>query len=202
MSDVNPFEAPIEASGSGAYGPGPVKIPTSLMVISIIGLIFGLFGLLGVCFGGVGLAMSQSIVEMVPDEEAKVAMREMMDLQFIPTVIQLALSLFVAPLLIAASIGCLTRKSWSEGLMKIALMGSILSSVVGLGLTAWLLLFHWDAINAPNAAQPGGEAITIVSQVIGVGMALAFLGFYIWGLIAMGGKTIKSFYDQINGTGR
>ena len=208
MSDANPFEEkPVEATIAETYNPaqgppGPVPIPTSLMIISIIGLLFGLFGLLGVCAGGASLAMSETFINVMPDEDTKVAMREMMELQFIPSIIQLGLSLIVSPLLVAACIGCFTRQTWSQGLMKLAMLGCILSSLVGLGIYAWMILYHWDAIKAPNAGQPGGEAITMFSQAFSIGLAVLALGFYIWALIAMGGKTITAFYDRINAVNR
>ena len=148
--------------------------------------------------GGVGLAASGALVDMVPGEDVKKSMQELFDLQFIPAMIQLAISLFVSPMLIAASIGCLTRKSWSQGLMKISLLGSILSSVVGLGVAAWMLLFHWDKIVAPSVAQGQPEWVAVSGQLFGMGISVLVLCFFIWALIAMGGKKIVAFYDQIN----
>ena len=205
MSEQNPFSKPIDATVVEAYQPpqgapsGPLKIPASLMTIAIIGMILAAFGLFGVCIGGAGLAMTEMFVDFMPDEDAKVAMRELFDLQFIPSLIQIAISAIVAPLLLVAGIGSLTRKPWSEGLMKLALIGSILSSVIGLGISAWLTLFHWDVINAPNAAQPGGETITIFSQALNIGFQALFLIFFVWALIAMGGKTISTFYNNLSG---
>ncbi|MEL7338375.1 MAG: hypothetical protein AAFN70_19460 [Planctomycetota bacterium] len=205
MTGENPFSKPVEATVVEAYKTpqgapsGPLKIPASLMAIAIIGMILGAFGLFGVCAGGAGLAMTEMIIDVMPDEDAKVAMRDLLDLQFIPTLIQLGISVIVSPLLMVAGIGCLTRKSWSKGLMKLALVGSILSTLVGMGITAWMTLFHWDAINAPNAGQPGGDALTMFSQAIGIGFQVAFLIFFIWALIAMGGKTISTYYNNLSG---
>lgn len=206
MSDANPFEEqPVEATVTESYNPaqgppGPVPIPTSLMIIGIVGLLFGLFGLLGICLSGGSLAMSEMIVNFLPNEDAKAATRELLDLQFIPTIVQLGLSLIVSPLLLVACIGCLTRQTWSQGLTKLAMLGCILSSLIGLGFNAWLILFHWDKVNAPNAGQPGGEMATIITQVFVFGFAVVALGFYTWALIAMGGKTITAFYDKIGAT--
>ena len=91
MSDANPFEEQpvVEATITESYNPeqgppGPEPIPTSLMIISIVGLLFGLFGLLGICLSGGSLAMSEMIVDFLPNEDAKAATRELLDLQFIP----------------------------------------------------------------------------------------------------------------------
>ena len=207
MSDANPFEEQpvVEATITESYNPeqgppGPEPIPTSLMIISIFGLLFGLFGLLGICLSGGSLAMSEMIVDFLPNEDAKAATRELLDLQFIPTIIQIGISLIVSPLLVVACIGALTRQTWSQGLMKLSLLGCILSSLIGLGIAAWTIFFHWDMLNAVNSGQPGGEMFTIVSQGLTIGFVVVTLGFYIWALIAMGGKTITAFYDKIGAT--
>jgi len=126
----------------------------------------------------------------------------LMDMQFIPQIIQLVISIVVAPILVAGCIGCLTRKPWSQGLVKIGILGSILSSVVSLGIAAWMLLFHWDKVVAPQAGQPGGEMVAMVSQAIPIGIMLITLGFFVWALIAMGNKKITAFYDSLSSARR
>ena len=197
----NPFEKPVPASTAEAYktpesqpSGAPKSIPTTLMVISIVGLILGVFGLLGVCMGGISLAMSDMIADVMPDEESKDAMRKLFDLQFIPNLIQLALSTIVAPLLLAGSIGCLTRKPWSRGVMKLAIVGSIISYLFGMGAGAWMMLFHSETLSAPNANQPGGQAMTMVIQIFTYGFLFAILVFFIWAFFAMGSKKINDFY--------
>lgn len=208
MSDANPFDPPVEATVADAYNPGqgppgPEPIPKSLMFIGILGVIFGLLGLLGICSGGAVLVMSEMFVGLVPGgEDVKEAMRELMELQFIPSIVQLALSLIVSPLLVTACVGCLTRQLWSQGLTKIAMIGCIVSSLVGLALTAWMLLFHWETLMAPNRAQPGGEMATIVGQVFAIGLVIAQLVFYFWALIALRGKTITAFYEKLSSVDR
>lgn len=203
MSESNPFEKPVQASTAEAYQTpesqpsGPVSIPTSLMVISIIGILLSLLSLSGVCFQGAALAMTDMMMDMMPDEETKDAMRKLMDLQFIPMIAQLALSLVVAPLLLVGCIGCLTRKPWSRGLMKIGIIGSMLLSIMGLGILAWITLFHWETLAAPNANQPGGEMMSMVGHVIGVGYQLIVLGFLVWALIAIGSQKTAAFYERI-----
>ena len=208
MSDANPFEAPSNEESSNApvqatlspppqVPAGPVPIPTSLLVICIVGLVLGLFGLFGTCMGGGMLAMSEMLIDVLPDEDAKAATRELLDLQFIPTIIQLVLSVIISPLLLAACIGALIRKRWSQGLLKLALIGSIISSILTLGVTLWLMLFHWEALVAPNAGQPGGEIATIVGQVMAVGFSVIGLAFFVWSFFALGNKKITAFYEAI-----
>lgn len=210
MTEPNPFEKQADPV-TQAYASGPSNqyakppIPTGLMVISIIGLLLGLFGILGTCAGGIGLFASSALTDLMPDEEAKKAMTDLMDLQFIPSIIQLLLGLVVSPILIAGCIGCLVRKPWGQGLMKLALMGSILSAVVGLGIAVWMTMFHIDLIAAPNAGQLGKEQATsfaYLGQIIGILMQVAFLGFYFWALMYMGSKKVNDFFDQVSGSGK
>ena len=150
MSDKNPFEnpfeKPIENTPAPYASPGqinhPESIPTGALVISIIALLLGLVGILGSCGGVVTVLASDMLAEMVPNEEGKAAMKELMGITFLPTVIQTIIGFAVSTLVIVASIGCLTRKTWGRGLMKIGMLGSILYSLASMGVTLWLTLTH------------------------------------------------------------
>ncbi|QEG21679.1 hypothetical protein [Mariniblastus fucicola] len=208
MSENNPFEKSVQDSVVEAYAPaptgapGPKSIPTGVMVVGIIGLLLGLLGLMGVCIGGFSLGMTETFVKLMPGEDVQEAFQKVMDLQFIPTLIQLTLSLILSPMLIAACIGCLTRKAWSGGLLKISLMGMIFSSVVSLLITVWLMLFHSDTLLAPSVAQMGGNVDAAkpgfyVGQAIAIGFALLYLVFFIWALIYARGKRATEYFDRI-----
>jgi len=200
MSDHNPFEKPVDNTPSPYNTPGAREsIPTGVMVISIIALLLGLMGLFGSCFGAAVLLSSDFFVGLMPDQESKDAMREMMAEQFVIGIIQSVVSLIVSALLVAGAIGCLTRKPWGASLIRLGMFASILTALLGIGMTIWTVLFNAEQMAGANAGQMGKEQALqffYVQQGIAIVMMLVFLGFYIFGAIYFGRQSVRDFFDR------
>ena len=83
--------------------------------------------------------------------------------------------------------------------MRMAMLTCIFSSLVSLGVTLWLTLFHADTMAAPNAAQLGeaqAKQIFYLGQAFGVGLIAVMMGFYIFGAIYFGKQKVKDFFDR------
>lgn len=186
----NPYEQPTADSSLKPF-------PTDLMVICIICLVLGVFGMFGTCMGGIGIAGS-FFSDMIPDEEIRKNMNEQMSVQFVPLVIQVLLGVVLSPLMVVACIGCLTRKDWGRSLCAMACIGFVIWNVLSIGASIWLLVFHTDVLakqSMPTFGEETAKHFVFAGQIVGIMMALLFIGFYIFAAIYMKRKTTIDFFD-------
>lgn len=202
MTEHNPFEKPIENKPVGSQPPvarGPEPMPTGVMVVSIIAVLLGVMGLMGSCFGTVSMFASESFMSFLPPE-AQEATKEAMAVQFLPGIIQSVLGMVLSAILLAAAIGCLTRKPWGQNWMKISMYGCILSSLLGIAIVVWTAMFHADTMAAINEAQGMSKEQSLqffyAGQIFTGVMALAFLVFYIFGAIYFGKQHVTDFFER------
>jgi hypothetical protein len=204
MSD-NPFEKPVDTAPVGNIPSGPQPFPTGLMVVSILCLVCGLFGLLGTCLNGLGLFGSAALLDFVPEEAMPAEAREnalkAVEIQFVPGVIQLILGVILSPIMFVGAIGCLTRKAWGRKLLSMSLVGFILWGIFGIGVLVWLTFSHADllsAANVPTMGEDGAKTAFYVGQVLAILLSLAFMVFYIFSWFYLKKQTVVEFYE---GTG-
>ena len=192
----NPFEQPTVPQSNEAYPTGPVGFPTAVMVICILCLILGLFGLFSACAGGGTLAAAESLAQIMP-AEAREDFQKQMDLQFIPLIFQTVIGAIFAPLMVVASIGCLIRKPWGRSLLVIAAIGFIVWNLVGIGVAAWMTIFHIDTLAGPNAASLGKDTavqMAYAGQIFAIVLSAVFMCFYIFAATHMNRKSVKDFF--------
>ncbi len=194
MSD-NPFEQPVAAETNQTLL-GPASIPTTAVVISIICLILGVLGLFGMCALGGMLAAADSISQMMPEGDRD-GFEQQMALQFVPGMIQIAIGVIFAPLMVAACIGCLTRKAWGRSLFMIAVTGFIVWNLFATATAIWMTVFHIEELAAPNVSAMGKEVamqMAYATQIFAIVFSVAFLCFYIFAAVYMKRQNIKDFY--------
>ncbi len=210
MTDHNPFEKPIEntpvSTGANVGVPSaPESLPTGVMVVSIIALLLGVFGLLGTCIGGASLLASESLMGFLP-EEAQEATKNAMEIQFVPGMVQLVTGLLLSVMLVVAAIGCLTRKPSGAGLMRISMIGCVLNSLLGIGLVIWMTLFHADTLAAVNSAQgmseEQGMQMFYATQIFTIVFVAALMCFYAFGAYYFGKQNVTDFFDRQSQLGR
>jgi len=193
MSDQNPFA--VEPEPEVVVEP----IPTWVLVVSIIAAILGGFGLIGSCFGGLSLFASEQMMTFMPPETQEAA-KEVLAIQFIPTLIQTALGMLLSVALVVAAIGCFTRKPWSQGWMRLTLMGCLFSALLGMAIQIWMIAFHGDKLvkmsQSPAMAEDQAAVVFYVGQGFGFVFSAVVLGFYIFGLIYFGKPSVTEFFER------
>lgn len=170
MSEQSPYTS---AHGS-AHAEPLVSRPTMVSIIAVVCLILGLFALLYDCLQGAGMVMMESFVDMIPDEQAKKQAVEMNRIQFIPNVLQLLLGVVLAPLMVVGAVGVLADKVWGWPGLKAALIGFIIWNLLLIGITIYMLTFHFDLLSGPNIAQMGEESGKSLTIGINVGTMVMF----------------------------
>ena len=195
MSD-NPFEQPVVAQPSHSPPVGAAPFPTMVMVICILCLILGLFGLLSACAGGFMLMGIEAMASVMPPE-ARESFQEGMNIQFFPIVIQSVLGVISAPLMVVACIGCLIRKPWGRSLFVIAALGFIVWNFAAIASATWMTLFHIEKLAAPNIptmGEAGATQMAYFGQVFAIVLSAAFLCFYIFAAFYMKKQSVKDFF--------
>ncbi|HVX86068.1 MAG TPA: hypothetical protein VH253_14895 [Phycisphaerae bacterium] len=138
------------------------RVPTSVKVLSIIGLVFGALGILGTCFNA--LMLFTSVIPAPGYDELKSD-----QIYFVVTIIGSVIGLFIVVLLIASSIGSLR-------LMPCARIGmityAILAALQTLIFTAFNVLYVVPKINA--TMPPGSAAGGMAGGIAGGACALLF----------------------------
>ncbi len=198
MSD-NPFRTPEPSTqavpATYAYNK---PAPGALTPICIICLILGLLGFGGSCVQGIFLPFQGIMQEQMDNIPAPAEQKAIQELQanaqktlLVPTIILLLVNLVVAGMLIIGSIGGLQRKMGGHKILSLGLLAAIFYSLLKIGITA----FWYFATSSALAKDPVGfegdaekfqnylmltKMITAVSICVGIVMALALMGFYIW----------------------
>ena len=226
MSD-NPFkEPPPQHSAGGQYAAPTSDVPQSfppvapgaLTPILVFCLLLGILGLVGNCFGG-GMLLAMPMLAELTDsaplpEEQKVFNRLVFGAQksvVLPQLILIGINFIVATMLIIGSIGCLKRKESSRSFLRLGLIGAIFYSILKLMSTAWVFYvsdgalregvegFAGDPIYEDLKTQLATQAIsTIVTIVVMVLFAIAFLIFYTWARNYLGKKVVEDHFAAIS----
>ena len=141
----NPFETPpnqpVEATiahsnKENAPMPGPA------LAISVICLILGIAGLLGLCFGGLALGFQSSMMEFADSFPQPPVQKEYNRMNIaaqqsmlVPSIVLMVINFFVAGLLVVGGIGCLKRRSSGRSTLRLGLLAAIFYSLLRLALT-------------------------------------------------------------------
>ena len=71
-------------------------------------------------------------------------------------------------------------------------------NVLSIGASIWLLVFHTDVLakqSMPTFGEETAKHFVFAGQIVGIMMALLFIGFYIFAAIYMKRKTTIDFFD-------
>lgn len=205
MSD-NPFKSqpdePVHVAVPATTGPAPPpSAPGALTPILVFCLIFGIFGLIGTCMGGVGLA-SMSVVEgfldsvpNVPEEQKEFNKINMAAQRgaMVPGIVLMLINLVLATTLIMGSIGCFKRKEASRAFLRTALLAAVVYSVLKIVVTIYSAISANSAINTAIenlkddpmyqdilTQHTSTQIFTTIGMVVSMVIAVAMLGFYLW----------------------
>ena len=196
--EPSPFATPVSPVSPGAAS--PQSAPGALTPILVFCLILGIFGLIGTCLGGAGLAMmsaSEQLFENVPmPEEQKEFNKLNIAAQkgsLVPNIVLLVINLCIAPMLIIGTIGCFKRKEASRVFLRLALLAAIIYSVLKIVGTIYAYFNANAALTASieklkdspmydglKSQQDASQLITVGSIVFSIVLAVAILGFYLW----------------------
>ena len=204
MSD-NPFKSqstdstPPAAPDSGGVVLPPTA-PGALTPILVFCLIFGIFGLMGTCLGGVMIFALEPMLELAESAGAPEAdmrfSRLSLDAQksvMLPGLIVTGLNLIVATMLIIGAFGCFKRKEPSRVFMRTALLAAIVYSVLKIAATLYGY-FAGDAAtraaieklkddplyDSIQSQYVGNQLVGLGSIVFTVVIGLVMLAFYFW----------------------
>lgn len=210
MSD-NPFASPDQMPPQTPSISATKPAPGALTFILIVCLIFGIMGLCGSCFTGIGLAMQSTLEKMLTEgpgpAEQKDFQKMSLEVQgefLIPGLAIAGINLFVATFLIIGSIAGLQRKPSAVGLMRNAILFAIIYVVLKIIFAIYTSIGSVNGLTEKVQNYQGAgnkEAmetmlqITVVSTWVGLGIGILFpiamMGFYIWARIYMGSEKVK-----------
>ncbi|MDG1873336.1 MAG: hypothetical protein P8J27_05465 [Mariniblastus sp.] len=187
-----------------------------MMTIAVICIILGIIGLGFSCMTGFWLAAQTAFTDFIdglPNQD--ITQKEFNRLNMaaqqaslVPTIIMLAMNLFIAPMLIAGGIGCLQRKSGGRRILNLALLAAIFFSLWKIGVQIFNYFAVADALNAA-VANYEGDALQvdleklvqlnnigmIVGSVIGVLLAVGLMCFYIWAKLYVSKEKTVQFFE-------
>ncbi len=135
------------------------RVPTSVTVISILGLLFtayGVFGLLTLAavFGtGTGFGMPNPVLDKLRDDSTYLTF----------TGIELAVSLLLMIVLVAGSVGGLKLKPWARPTMLIYAVATIVNGLAGVVFNLVYVMPLMSSVTGPGNAPLG--AVVGVSSV-------------------------------------
>lgn len=206
MTDHNPFEQPINdapVADAPSLAP-PERMPTGVMVFSIIAAVLGILGLFGSCFGAISFFANDLFASMLPPE-AKAAMKEFVESTMVLTMIQVSMGILSSAFLLVAAIGCLTTKPWGGNWMRIAMALAALAGVIGICIATWMMISQADLmtkINQANGMSPDqARQVHYATQIFGILFSGAFTIFYTVGAVYFGKPSVTGFFERQRGAG-
>lgn len=213
----NPFNAPIEPTVADPAATAlPQSPPGAYMTICILVLVLAIFGLIGSCFGGIGLAFmgaAEQLLEQVPDMDKGELKLQKVGIEgaksvMIPAIISLVFGLITATMLIIGSIGGLRKTLGGVQFFRTALLVGIFYCIVRMAIQVYTYFATKAVFEAGYEAlrnDPEMDAQTIdfavttnnVSQLVGMGFAvvlsLVLIVFYAWSRSYLGKPEVQKF---------
>ena len=213
MSD-NPFRTPDSSSQMAPPATSAYKKPApgALMPICIICLLLGLMGFGGSCIQGAFLPFLGSMQEQMENIPAPAEQKAVQQLQsnaqkafLVPSIILVLVNFVVAGMLIIGSIGGMQRKMGGRKILSLGLLAAIFYSLLKIGITVyWYFVTSSALAKDPVGFEVDAEKfqnflmmtkmITAVTIVVGLVMALALMGFYIWARIYINKPHVVEYF--------
>lgn len=188
----NPYQAPETNPFKIDNAPAPAKaLPTAVMVVAILGLIYGGFGLL--CNPVIGLGNLNAVSGNLPEQEDVI-----MKLGMSPTyrgglVLFSAIGFVTAAMLVAASAGLLMKKPWGRALGLVYSVMTLTALVANLIFAA--ITFLGPLISAANEAATPHEKGRLYGGTVGaVGVLLFCFVFPILVAVILNLKPVVDAY--------
>ena len=204
----NPFVPPRPSEPSDQVYPKPRrgenKMPGMLIAICVIALIFSLGGFASSFFSLIGMAIQSVAQNAAPTPSDPTAAKLVNATQgmVLPNVVTNLLNLLVAPMLIAGSIGVLTKQRWGRNFLRWSLIIAAIYVLIKTALQAYIQFSIASAVITEVSAQaknvpqgmPGTiETIAMVAIVLFSLFSLGLMFAYIFGFFYLGSARIKQY---------
>lgn len=215
MSDnpfASPAQNPVNSPQMGGQFQGPAKAPTAVTAITIISLILGSFGLIGVCTGIGGFFLARTMTAQFEEmAEKDPAAKMQLDIQraqepyMMPGMIISAFNFFVATGLLVGAIMTLMRKSFGPSLLKKCFLLAVLYCIGRLVFTLITQIMTKSAVLDAMKGGPNAELTTQIFEgtfwatlAFGVVMALVLIGFYLFSFKKFGSDEAQRYFATFN----
>ncbi len=184
-------ENPYAADTVSDYANDPLsnRAPTGMIIISVLMIILGLFGMLANCMAfaqPITNAWIEESLQTMPENQAKIQQMSLdLNRKNYPWTLTFAIiNCLIAPALIIGSIGCLSRKSWGWGILTKATLAAAFFVFVRGVAGIFLQMPMVQQLSELSGGDPELEQIVTISTYValafGIVVLLAMTAFYFW----------------------